>query len=141
MRRSRKTSKLRVTGQPTAGCIAKFHQYCCYIKLGGITPNLTLQNHWGALPMCQNTTMRVNGAWIKRYCVLCSKTYHTLQSCHNFPAGSRQVARGACVWERSLFPTQRASNAENNQFDDVIMYERNSPVISGFPPRVLMYSL
>ena len=23
--------------------------------------------------MCQNTTMRVNGAWIKRYCVLCSK--------------------------------------------------------------------
>ena len=29
------------------------------------------------LPMCQNTTMRVNGAWVKRYCVLCSNTYIT----------------------------------------------------------------
>ena len=36
--------------------------------------------------MCQNTTMRVNGAWIKIYCVLCSKTYNTLHSCHNFPS-------------------------------------------------------
>ena len=45
------------------------------------------------LPMCQNTTMRVNGAWIKRYWALCSKTYNTLHSYHNFPAGSRQAAR------------------------------------------------
>ena len=27
------------------------------------------------LLICQNTTMRVYGAWIKRYCVSCSKTY------------------------------------------------------------------
>ena len=33
--------------------------------------------------MCQNTTM-VSGAWIKRYCVLYSKTYNALHSCHNF---------------------------------------------------------
>ena len=52
--------------------------------------------------MCQNTTMRVNGAWIKRCCVLCSKTYNTLHSCHNFPAGSRQAARGARICETSL---------------------------------------
>ena len=32
----------------------------------------------GILLMCQNTTMRVYGAWNKRYCVLCSKTYNTL---------------------------------------------------------------
>ena len=33
--------------QPTAGCIAIFHKYCCYRKRGGITSNLTLRNHWG----------------------------------------------------------------------------------------------
>ena len=32
--------------QPTAGCIAIFHKYCCYTKRGGITTNLTLRNHW-----------------------------------------------------------------------------------------------
>ena len=30
------------------------------------------------------------------------KTYHTLHSCHNFPAGSRQAARGARFCETSL---------------------------------------
>ena len=54
------------------------------------------------LPMCQSTTMRVYGAWIKIYCVLCSKTYNTLHSCHNFPAGSRQAARGVRICETSL---------------------------------------
>ena len=53
--------------------------------------------------MCQNTAMPVYGAWIKRYCVLCLKTYNTLHSCHNFPAGSRQAARGVCICEISLF--------------------------------------
>ena len=33
--------------QSTAGCIAIFHKYCCYTKLGGITTNYTLRNHWG----------------------------------------------------------------------------------------------
>ena len=51
------------------------------------------------LPMCQNTTMRVYGAWNKIYCVLCSKTYNTLHSCHNFPAGSREAARSARICE------------------------------------------
>ena len=51
--------------------------------------------------MCQNTTVRVNGAWAKRYCPLCSKTYNTLHSCHNFPAGSRQAAKGARICEMS----------------------------------------
>ena len=52
--------------------------------------------------MCKNTTMRVNGAWIKIYCVLCSKAYNTLHSCHNFPAGLRQAARGARICETTL---------------------------------------
>ena len=49
--------------------------------------------------------MWVNGASITRYCVLCSNTYSPLHSCHNFPVGSRQVARGACFCETetSLF--------------------------------------
>ena len=33
---------------------------------------------------------------------LCSKTYGTLQSCHNFHAGSRQAAWGARICETSL---------------------------------------
>ena len=57
----------------------------------------------GRLPMCQNTTMQVNGAWIKKYCVLCSEAYNTLHSCHKFPAGSRQATRGARICEMSLF--------------------------------------
>ena len=56
----------------------------------------------GTLPMCQNTTMQVYGAWIKRYSVLCSKTYNTLHTCHNFPACSRQAARGLHFCETSL---------------------------------------
>ena len=58
----------------------------------------------GMLPMCQNTTMWVNGAWIKRFCILCLKkqTYNALPSCHNFPAGSRQAAKGAHICETSL---------------------------------------
>ena len=36
--------------------------------------------HGGMLLMCKNTTMRVYGAWIKRYCVLCSKTYSSSSS-------------------------------------------------------------
>ena len=57
----------------------------------------------GTLPMCQNTTIRVNGAWIKRYCVLSSKTYNTMHSCYNFPVGSRQAARGTRICETSLY--------------------------------------
>ena len=51
------------------------------------------------LPMCQNTTMQVNGVWIKRYCVLCSKRYNPLHNCHNFPAGSLQADRVARICE------------------------------------------
>ena len=72
---------------------------------------VVLQQIWlyeiigGKLTMCQNTTVRVNGAGIKRYCIFCSKTYNTLHSCHNFPAGSREAARGANICEASLLDT------------------------------------
>ena len=49
--------------------------------------------------MCQNTTMRLYGAWIKSYCVLFSKTFSTLGSLLWFPVGSRQAARGAPIGE------------------------------------------
>ena len=38
--------KLAHDKQPTAGCIAIFHKYCCYTKRGGIATNLTPRNHW-----------------------------------------------------------------------------------------------
>ena len=56
-------------------------------------------NHWGMLPICENTTRQVNAAWITRYWVLCSKTYNTLHSC----AGLQQAARIARICETSLF--------------------------------------
>ena len=65
-------------------------QICLYETIGG------------TLSMCQNSAMRGNGAWIKRYCVLCSKTYHTLHICHNFPASSRHAARGVRICETSV---------------------------------------
>ena len=70
--------------------LSNIHKYCCYTKHGGIKTNLTL--------------IRVNGAWIKRYSILCSKTYNTLHSCHNFPVGLRQATMGARICETSLFP-------------------------------------
>ena len=90
--------------QPTVGCIAIFKK-----KIGAIHNVAVLQQIWpykiirSTLPMCPNITMWVNGAWIKRYGVLCSKTYNTFHSCHNFPAGSRQAARDARICETSLF--------------------------------------
>ena len=65
--------------QTTDSCRANFPKYCCYTKHRGITRNLTQRNLWVCITdtVCQNTTMRVYGAWIKRYCDLCSKTYST----------------------------------------------------------------
>ena len=46
----------------------------------------------GMLLMCQNTTMRVYGARIKIYCVLCSKHIAIRVVLSKLPAGSRQAA-------------------------------------------------
>ena len=40
---------------------------------------------------------------LKYIAFLCSKTYSTLHSCHNFPAGSQQSTRGTHICETSLF--------------------------------------
>ena len=74
-------------------------------KRGSVKTKLTNRNHWIMLLMCQNTTVRVYGAWIKMYCALCSKTYNTLHSCDYFPVGSRQANRDARICEMSLLPT------------------------------------
>ena len=59
--------------QPTAGCIAIFHKYCCCTKHGSIKIIWLIEIIGGMLLMCQNTTMQVYGAWIKRYCVYVKK--------------------------------------------------------------------
>ena len=43
--------------------------------------------------MCQNTTMRVYGPWIKTYCVLCSKHVVAMSMCYN-PA----LVRDKLLW-------------------------------------------
>ena len=73
--------------------------------------------------MCQNTTMRVSGAWIQRYCVLCSKRYNTLHSCHNSLAGSRQAARGARICETSLLKQLHA-----------VLSLWDQPIVNSSPP-------
>ena len=35
------------------------------------------------------------------------KAYNTLHSCHNFPTGSRQAARGARICETSLLESRK----------------------------------
>ena len=49
----------------------------CFVKHGAIITNLTLCNPCGVLLICQNTTVRVFGAWVILYYVLCSKRYGT----------------------------------------------------------------
>ena len=46
---------------------------------------------------------------LKDIALYVQNTYKTLHSCHNFPAGSRQAARGACICETSLFKYRQTS--------------------------------
>ena len=41
--------------------------------------------------------------WSKDIAFYVQETYNTLHGCHNFPAGSRQAARGARICETSVF--------------------------------------
>ena len=43
--------------------------------------------------------MQVYGAWIEKYCVLCSKTYNTSCSLSWLPGVYRQAARGTRIYE------------------------------------------
>ena len=59
----------------------------------------------GVLLICQNTTMRVNGARVRIYYVLCSKTYGSFSCLFWFPAGSRRAAGCARFSEICLLAT------------------------------------
>ena len=63
----------------------------------------------GMLLMCQNTTMWVYGARIKRCCVLCSKhiAVWVYESCHNFPLVRDKPPGGARICETGLLGSQR----------------------------------
>ena len=58
----------------------------CFANIAGIQNIGVLYQIWtyeiygDVVLICQNTTMRVCWAWIKRYCVLCSKTFSTSSS-------------------------------------------------------------
>ena len=39
--------------QPTVGCIAIFHKYCCYTKCGGITTNIYFKCLFFWMKMCE----------------------------------------------------------------------------------------
>ena len=88
--------------QPTAGCIAIFHKCCCYIKHGVIITNLTQWNPLGHVTYMPKAMVRVYGAWIRIYYVLCSKTHSTFGDLF-FLAGSRRVARGAPAFVRLAY--------------------------------------
>ena len=100
------------------------HQY--FTNIAALQNVAVLQHIWlyeivgGMLQMCQNTTMRVSRAWIKIYRVWCSKQYNTLHSVHNFPAGLQQAAKGACIYETSLFCCRRNKILFLQQFTDII---------------------
>ena len=54
------------------------------------------------LLMCQNTTMRVYGAWITTNFVLCSKTYSSYGYVLQSSVSSWQAARGTHICEMGL---------------------------------------
>ena len=89
--------------QPSAGWIAIFHKYCCYIKLGGIITNLNLWNFFGYvtdMSKCHAACVcRMD--WNIHY-ALGLKTYSTFDGLFWSPAGSRRAARGACICETRL---------------------------------------
>ena len=67
----------------------------------------------GVLPICQNATVQVCGAWIRIYYVLCSKTYSTLGGLFWIPAVSQQAIRGACICESGLLSKQVVFSRDN----------------------------
>ena len=73
--------------------------YGLYKTWGIIKTNLTSRNHLGMSLMCQNTTMRVYGAWIKTYYVLCSKTYSGFGNVSQSSSSLRQAAGSARICE------------------------------------------
>ena len=52
-----------------------FHKYCCFTKHEVLQQIWPCQKLWDILLICQNTSMRVWGAWIRRCYVLSSQTY------------------------------------------------------------------
>ena len=90
--------------QPTAGCIAIFLKYCCYIKNWCIITNLLHEIIGGILAICQSATVRVCGAWIRIYYVLCSKSYSIFGGLFWILSGLAQAVRVAHIRETDLLP-------------------------------------
>ena len=66
---SEKPKTMHISIKPTIGSTSIFH-YCCYIKHKGIITNLTLWDPWSMLLICQNITMWICRAWIRKYYIL-----------------------------------------------------------------------
>ena len=84
--------------QQTDSCRAIFHKYCCHTEHGGIVTNLFYEVYWWILFLCQNTIMRVYGAWVKR-CIAFYVQKHIAARVvlSKLPAGSRQASRRFCT--------------------------------------------
>ena len=100
---SRTTYISLLAGQSTAGRIAIFHKYCCYIKYGGIITNMTLWNPWRYIidvSICHGADV-----WSTDWFIICSmlKIYRTHGGLLWNPTGSQQASRGASICENHLF--------------------------------------
>ena len=83
-------------------CCTNPSKYCCYTKRGGVITNWPPEIIAGMLLICQNTTVRVYGAWIIIYYALCSKTYSNSAKVLWSTASSRQAVRSARICEIRL---------------------------------------
>ena len=78
--------------------------------------------------MCQNTTIRVYGAWIKIYYVLCSKHMPALAMCYNPPL-VRDKPPGAPAFVKIIYdPGQVILQGGRNVFVLMIFFDRVSRV-------------
>ena len=76
------------------------HKTCRYYNKFDSTESLGVRYWCIKIPQCG---LMEHG--LKDIAIICSKPYNTLHSCHNFPAGSQQAARGARICETSLLGT------------------------------------
>ena len=98
--------------EPMACCRVIFHKYCCYINHECIITNWSLYEILGGIfLLCQNTTMRVYGAWIRIYCFYVQKHKAPLAVCSNLllvhekPLGLTTFVRLTYSWDVQYLPT------------------------------------
>ena len=83
------------------GC--NISQILLLYKVWGYYNKFDSMNDMSILPVCQNATVLVCGAWVRINYVLCSKTYNIFAGLFWIPAGSWRADLGAHICESRFY--------------------------------------